>query len=416
MTFPQWHFFTEYMARLDIENFETSRYLHLPIDDFKEIMEIPDCTGIEKKVEEAITLLQKITLTLPLNNEGYATFPVFTDCMIYKDNFPIANITDGDEYFVANTTDLALLLLIGYQKYYFFHQTWIGRHLKNANHARMYENIKQYLYDGEVTISLADLRKILGVAPDKYIRWDNFKFRVLDYCQKEIALKTDIDFNYEPVYEKGMGRKVQSLKFTITQKYDYIDQLTGIYYGEMYEGSIPIYNEITYFEYPVSILNEDEIDFIKSKEKPLSNIIYSEDTNNTLTPYKIPSEMNQLHNKATIASQHYTDEELKALDQVSGNKENLDKWIEVEGLEYLRESCKKEFSIEQIKLLSGILCRFFDFDIIDADILLCYDILKSAYSILESDRTERQKIGKEIEKPFEYMKLLLAKNLEKEFK
>lgn len=89
----------------------------------------------------------------------------------------------------------------------------------------MYEILKQYEKVGERTITLQELRELIGVADKEYPRWDNFKARVLDSCQQALKDYTDICFTYEPV-RRGKGGKVTAFVFRIAKNKDYVDRLS----------------------------------------------------------------------------------------------------------------------------------------------------------------------------------------------
>ncbi|HDR6957872.1 replication initiation protein [Bacillus cereus group sp. MYBK223-2] len=86
--------------------------------------------------------------------------------------------------------------------------------LKSTYAIRLYELLKQYEDIKERTISLENLRYYLD-AIDLYIKYGNFKQRVLIPAQVELNEKTDILFEFEEI---KFGRKVQKIKFTIRSR------------------------------------------------------------------------------------------------------------------------------------------------------------------------------------------------------
>ncbi|MCP4344997.1 MAG: replication initiation protein [Desulfobacterales bacterium] len=85
--------------------------------------------------------------------------------------------------------------------------------LKSSYSIRIYELLKQYEFIGERTFNLEELRRILGIEPEEYELYSNFKNRVLKPSQKEInSKKTDISFEFQ---EKKKGRKVAEIVFKI---------------------------------------------------------------------------------------------------------------------------------------------------------------------------------------------------------
>ena len=85
--------------------------------------------------------------------------------------------------------------------------------LRSPQSLRIYWLLKEYADFGRRTISVEDLRFVLGIEESEYPRFSNFKARVLDKAQSEIAA-TDIPFTYELERE---GKTVARIKFLFQQ-------------------------------------------------------------------------------------------------------------------------------------------------------------------------------------------------------
>ena len=85
--------------------------------------------------------------------------------------------------------------------------------LKSPQSLRIYWLLKEYADFGKRTISVEDLRFVLGIEESEYPRFSNFKARILDKAQSEIAA-TDIPFTYELERE---GKTVARIKFLFQQ-------------------------------------------------------------------------------------------------------------------------------------------------------------------------------------------------------
>jgi plasmid replication initiation protein len=83
--------------------------------------------------------------------------------------------------------------------------------LNSAYSIRMYEFLKSYQYKGGVYYSVDDLKLLLGVS-DKYDDYRDFKKRVLNTAQQELAKKSDICFDYK---EQRDRRKIVALDFKV---------------------------------------------------------------------------------------------------------------------------------------------------------------------------------------------------------
>ena len=84
--------------------------------------------------------------------------------------------------------------------------------LKSSFSIRIYELLKQYEKIGERVFLLETLRQNLGIGPDEYLLYGDFKRRVLLASQAELAAKTNISFDFEEIKE---GRKVTKIRFVI---------------------------------------------------------------------------------------------------------------------------------------------------------------------------------------------------------
>ncbi|HAO52059.1 TPA: hypothetical protein DCQ85_01170 [Candidatus Magasanikbacteria bacterium] len=119
---------------------------------------------------------------------------------------------------IAFNYDLCPFLLeldIPYTKYYLKNV----KPLDSIYAIRIYELLKQYentKIKGELwgrTIEIDELKQILGIPPNEYKLYADFKRRVIFQAQKEINKKTDIIFEFEEI--KSSGKKIKSLKFII---------------------------------------------------------------------------------------------------------------------------------------------------------------------------------------------------------
>jgi len=84
-------------------------------------------------------------------------------------------------------------------------------HLRSNYSIRLYELLKSYEGLTERTFTLEELRAKLGLQ-DKYPVWINFRQRVIDHAQNEIAKKTDISFTYDTIRK---GRSIHKIKVKI---------------------------------------------------------------------------------------------------------------------------------------------------------------------------------------------------------
>ena len=106
------------------------------------------------------------------------------------------------------THDTSLRLHGMFQNFTTLQLHQIGQ-LKSFNQIRLYELLCQFRPTGFLTITLAELREILGLG-DKHSRWSYFKRDVLDPSVKAITKETDLTVTYKPIKEV---RKIVGVEF-----------------------------------------------------------------------------------------------------------------------------------------------------------------------------------------------------------
>lgn len=86
--------------------------------------------------------------------------------------------------------------------------------LKSKYSIRLYEILKSNLFKNNFTISVDEVKNILGANEPTYNLYSNFKSKILLKTQKELKAKTDISFTFEEI---KTSRKVTEIKFYIHQ-------------------------------------------------------------------------------------------------------------------------------------------------------------------------------------------------------
>ena len=81
--------------------------------------------------------------------------------------------------------------------------------LKSVSSHRIYWLLKEYATFGRRTVSLNELRNLLGLTTEYEGRFDHFRTRVLDRAQQELR-ETDMPFTYEMIRQ---GKSVTEIRF-----------------------------------------------------------------------------------------------------------------------------------------------------------------------------------------------------------
>jgi len=85
----------------------------------------------------------------------------------------------------------------------------------NSYSFRVYELLKQYEIIGSRLITIDDLKSILDIDKNQYLKYANLKQKVINVTVNEININTDLHIEFE---ELKYRRKVTSIKFYITNK------------------------------------------------------------------------------------------------------------------------------------------------------------------------------------------------------
>lgn len=218
MTLQELRFFAIYLAKINPRD-ESTRFVRFSMLDFKNIMEL-GTLNMRSFKDTIKSLLQKV-VDIPLEKKGnFVAFQLFKKCKLIQD--------ENEEWFVEiDAHDDALPLMFDYKEKYFSYNLWNALGLKSTNQLRMYEILKQYEKIGRYTISLKELKELLGIREEEYSRWSNFRIKVLDACKRSLTENTDISFEYEAIPRKtGRGRKIDKIKFKIIRNTKFKDPLS----------------------------------------------------------------------------------------------------------------------------------------------------------------------------------------------
>ena len=206
-------FFNIYLSKINPMD-ENSRLVRFSVADFQAIMELGSRVKIEHIRKTTEGLLRKIVTIWDENTGGYSQFQIFKKCKVNQDDF-------GQWFVEIDVHDDALPLMFNLKSHYFRYELWNTLSLKSHNQLRIYEILKQYEKIGYRIIQIGELREMLGIGKEEYPRYNNFKLKVIEPCQKALAEKTDISFTYEVHKRDGRGGKISELKFIITKNPNY---------------------------------------------------------------------------------------------------------------------------------------------------------------------------------------------------
>ena len=189
----------------------------VPIKEVLEEYEIGTSGFAYGLVKEAYKNLKKRFVYVPyVNDEGQKRLqimPLFTLIDI-----PLEIRDSKDSYLILKFNDELKPFLLQVQNRYTLYDPIILKNIDSSYTVRIYELLKEYEFRGEAKIDLEEFREMIGakeydedfnVIKDTFKVWQDLKRYVIMPAHSEINQKTDICFEFEPLYENkvGKGRK-----------------------------------------------------------------------------------------------------------------------------------------------------------------------------------------------------------------
>ncbi len=159
-----------------------------------------DYTDIEQVVDKAMSRVLTIK-----SSDGWIKYNLFSRCRFRKAD----NILE-----LGFHPDLKEQYL-GLQKRFTKYSLMEFMMLPSVYSQRIYEILRSWDDQPEITISLEDLTAMLKVPESLKTHYMNFKARVLIKAHKDIHKYTTLRYEWEPVYK---GRKVIAIRFIFSKK------------------------------------------------------------------------------------------------------------------------------------------------------------------------------------------------------
>ena len=213
MTIPEKRFFTVYLAKINTEK-NSDGTVEFSFEDFCEIMDIEKENN--NYFRRIINILLNKIVEIPEENNNKRMSHILCDCHIYTDNNKLL--------LEFHSNNNILPLITDFSEYYFKNHFWNYFFLKSENQIRMYKLMKSYLNIGMLEIDVAELKNLLGLRPEEYRRFDSFRIRVLDACQKSLSENTDILYTYKMGKSDKKGKWI-SIIFYIKENKQFIEKL-----------------------------------------------------------------------------------------------------------------------------------------------------------------------------------------------
>lgn len=214
MSLQTMRFLCIYLSKINARD-DSTRCVRFPLSDFQKIMNIGRMNI--KHFKTAVNDLLCNVVHMPTDDDVLSSFQLFKKVKLFKD--------DSEKWFVEiDAHDDALPLFFNLKGNYFTYELWNALRLKSVNQLRMYELLKQRENLGKFEIKVSELREFLFISNTQYERFERFKVRVLDNCQKALTENTDICFTYE-CGKRGSRGKWLTIVFHISKNDKHSDPL-----------------------------------------------------------------------------------------------------------------------------------------------------------------------------------------------
>ena len=201
-------------------------------------------------------------------------------------------------------------------------------HFKSEYSFRFYEIMKQYETIGERTITIEEIRELLMLGNNKYIKYSHLKSQVIQKSLEEINKYSDIKVNIEK--EEKEGKKVVGLVFSINKsnyKYPIDNWLEYEKYNKKTKKELQdILKRLILARYKISFENKKSDLFCKESILELvMELKYNEYENNNIK-YAIPYFTKVLQEKEKkFTGKEITNTEIRRheIENISENEINL---------------------------------------------------------------------------------------------
>jgi plasmid replication initiation protein len=188
------------VSQIKPEDDDFKDYL-IPIKDFADLVG----TQTKAKYQEIKKITKKlISRVFTINNQGQE---------LQISWLSSANYLKGEGQVVLSFDRKLKPFLLHLKSHFTKYRLKLVMQLKSSFSIRIYELLKQYQKLKERVFELSMLRKHLGLDAGQYKNFNDFKRFVILVAQKELAEKTDLSFEFEPI---KTGRSVTKIRFLIS--------------------------------------------------------------------------------------------------------------------------------------------------------------------------------------------------------
>ena len=187
-------------SNIQPDDTQTNTYT-FPIKQFLELLELKGQSGYSELKKITFDLFKKpISITIAEET----TQITWLSLVKYNDNKGTITIEINkfwEKYLLSLTSN--------FTSYKLFNIT----NLKSIYSLRLYELLKSRInLNSKRVITLQDLRAKMGIEPDQYPKYSNFKQRIILQAQKELKAESDIYFDFVEIKK---GRSVDKIEFHI---------------------------------------------------------------------------------------------------------------------------------------------------------------------------------------------------------
>lgn len=269
-------FVSIYISRLN-PNDLSSREVSFTLAEYKQIMEIKcvHSAAFKKSAEDLISI------PVSIKNAGrLKVFPLFSEFTLDKNDF-------GDWMVTINCHDWMIDYLFDLKGNFSRYRLGNILNLKEKNHQEMYKFLNSHQhYKKGVEVTLDELKLALGLKKTQYAHWPEFERGVLVPCQKALAERSDLKFEYDTIQSRQRGAKVIALKIRIKNNKDFksfepsdkLETVEDNITGFSIKADEELHKALDSLEN--CLLNEKQKIVLTKKAKAIANIKYGEEIDN----------------------------------------------------------------------------------------------------------------------------------------
>ena len=214
MTLQAFRMLMFYLAKIDPKKPERTEIM-VPLDEYAKMLGVElNERAVDKSTDMLLGYVVKID---PKESDEDSEYEELSHkVQVFSESKLMRRKKDGELLLTFKCHDELKPHIFNLKNQFTAFEVWNILNLNNFQDMRMYMVLSQYRVAGERTVEISELKEMLGISKNAYPEYKVFSRDVLKKCQRSLAARTDICFEFSSV-----GRPAHSVYFKISPNSDY---------------------------------------------------------------------------------------------------------------------------------------------------------------------------------------------------